>query len=923
MVARAFSAGVLVAAAGYLSTRALIEERTADALLRIDAMRTRVNPPVRRATTKKPLPRHAVEHEYYTNVRESWNSRVLAFRGLVLDAVKQTNRSNDVVDVLRDQLHRRTQLLDDLRTAYMHDVIVVRDRLFAHGLDPDEALRALPSIDLTPHLPLFSPTNAALRISPCKACGGSVVMLRTDDEALKIAADKVAALEAQVGSLRHARIEADAAAAAATTELAQMQRMFLKEQAAHRSVGDAKKRLEAKLVAMGTRVAEATQVAFDLKQQTTKTEAIRAAHDVLAKALGTTERARDAALLQCAATRETLATAKIELSAAQEREADLQGRLHQLEATHEVAKQRHDQVRLELHQMTQRVRLIEEQTKLTYLVELNVLTRKLGEARESLRRLQDTTSMQLEDYAMRLSPLAAALAIAHETITQLNTALLAQTEVASRASIDEQSEHERVAATSASALALIRAECQDKLEHLRVELAITKRALCLQRLRYYFSRTCQQLISFPFVQLLRHTVTALRERLAFLLQAQATKDIAMAHTTKELEQTRASLQEHLRDVTETNRSLARRVEELSTQGKAQRTETYTAQRRTVELQVQTAQQAAELEVRALALVQAQNDADVAAMTYEDCVASLLRRRESQLQAFVLERQHASIARHALESRLDDASRALQQVQTEHGALRHRYAKCYKRLKMATETAKAKTNAVGELADDLALYGNHMCALEAKLAAETRRGTMYVEMVDNLTKVLHEQTQEEVVLHQRLHRLERASSTDALDFEAARRVTAAKVVQCAWRAKRVRAKHALTIGIQRQKLTLQLASLQASQDAAVQGLHWLAAAEANASTLQTLGVDASFLADAPRWDDAKREAAAISIQSAWRCRRAKRGRLPAPLGSPQRIAREQHDRAQALRQASRHESLVALDVAKLHMQKLAACGVRIT
>ena len=77
------------------------------------------------------------------------------------------SRSNDV-DVLRDQLHRRTQLLEDLRTAYMHDIIVVRDRLFAHGLGPDEALRALPSIDLKPHLPLFSPTNAALRISPCK-----------------------------------------------------------------------------------------------------------------------------------------------------------------------------------------------------------------------------------------------------------------------------------------------------------------------------------------------------------------------------------------------------------------------------------------------------------------------------------------------------------------------------------------------------------------------------------------------------------------------------------------------------------------------------------------------------------------------------------------------------------------------------------
>ena len=30
-----------------------------------------------------------------------------------------------------------------------------------------------------------------------------------------------------------------------------------------------------------------------------------------------------------------------------------------------------------------------------------------------------------------------------------------------------------------------------------------------------------------------------------------------------------------------------------------------------------------------------------------------------------------------------------------------------RLKIATEAAKAKTKAVGELADDLELYGNHV------------------------------------------------------------------------------------------------------------------------------------------------------------------------------------------------------------------------
>ncbi|KAF0754982.1 hypothetical protein AaE_005120, partial [Aphanomyces astaci] len=73
--------------------------------------------------------------------------------------------------VLRDQIHRRTQLLDKLRMAYMRDVVVVKDRLWKHGIRTDAELAALPSADFKPLLPLFSPAESFLRVRPCTVRG--------------------------------------------------------------------------------------------------------------------------------------------------------------------------------------------------------------------------------------------------------------------------------------------------------------------------------------------------------------------------------------------------------------------------------------------------------------------------------------------------------------------------------------------------------------------------------------------------------------------------------------------------------------------------------------------------------------------------------------------------------------------------------
>ncbi|ETV81746.1 hypothetical protein H257_05338 [Aphanomyces astaci] len=93
MVLRAFGTGVLVAAGGYWSLRTLVQERTGDSMLRLGEMRNRLNPPLRQKTKKVVVPAYAVEHEYYTAVRERWNSGVLAFRKNVIDFFDEMDKA--------------------------------------------------------------------------------------------------------------------------------------------------------------------------------------------------------------------------------------------------------------------------------------------------------------------------------------------------------------------------------------------------------------------------------------------------------------------------------------------------------------------------------------------------------------------------------------------------------------------------------------------------------------------------------------------------------------------------------------------------------------------------------------------------------------------------------------------------------------
>ncbi|CAN0569285.1 unnamed protein product, partial [Ectocarpus sp. 12 AP-2014] len=101
---------------------------------------------------------------------------------------------------VRLRLLRRSQIIDALRSAYVRDVVIVKNELMRKSAMTDEYCRntvhmdtcfdaivqeyvaqggpdtditdAIPSLDMRPVLALFSPEDAFLRIESCAGCGG-------------------------------------------------------------------------------------------------------------------------------------------------------------------------------------------------------------------------------------------------------------------------------------------------------------------------------------------------------------------------------------------------------------------------------------------------------------------------------------------------------------------------------------------------------------------------------------------------------------------------------------------------------------------------------------------------------------------------------------------------------------------------------
>ena len=163
------------------------------------------------------------------------------------------------VPELQRRLARRNAVLDEIRRAYHHDVIVVKEylrRLRADGDLPPPArsgpngevydpLLSLPSLDLRPALLLFSPSECELRLRPCNECGGRLEIVHRESSRVSTLRRSVTALQASEQDLRVriARAEVRTAEAEANLEGARIKAEEDAEVFSHR-VSELKRQVE-------------------------------------------------------------------------------------------------------------------------------------------------------------------------------------------------------------------------------------------------------------------------------------------------------------------------------------------------------------------------------------------------------------------------------------------------------------------------------------------------------------------------------------------------------------------------------------------------------------------------------------------------------------------------------------------------------
>ncbi|OQR88606.1 hypothetical protein THRCLA_10211 [Thraustotheca clavata] len=118
------------------------------------------------------------------------------------EQVEMSLTKDQIIEILEQRLVRRSALIDTIRHAYYHDVIVIKENLAAKQANPnyncDERIHALPSVDLRNTLPLFAPDQTYLRVLPCEKCGGTLELVHGETSELNLARSQCAqALKAE------------------------------------------------------------------------------------------------------------------------------------------------------------------------------------------------------------------------------------------------------------------------------------------------------------------------------------------------------------------------------------------------------------------------------------------------------------------------------------------------------------------------------------------------------------------------------------------------------------------------------------------------------------------------------------------------------------------------------------------------------
>lgn len=101
--------------------------------------------------------------------------------------------SKETIRQLKARLIRRTTLVDEIRSSYIRDVVIIKQILetVLSGSEKESVVKEytanLPSLDLREQLSLRAPKNCELRVTPCETCGGKVEAVLADpDEVVKL-----------------------------------------------------------------------------------------------------------------------------------------------------------------------------------------------------------------------------------------------------------------------------------------------------------------------------------------------------------------------------------------------------------------------------------------------------------------------------------------------------------------------------------------------------------------------------------------------------------------------------------------------------------------------------------------------------------------------------------------------------------------
>jgi hypothetical protein len=109
----------------------------------------------------------------------------------VLDQKESDDDPVFIESLLRDRLRRRTDLINEMRKAYLRDILSLKGFLQEFLTDDerkplyDSWKTSLPSVDLRQHLMLYSPLETSLNMIPCDNCGGSIEIVHHESSELE------------------------------------------------------------------------------------------------------------------------------------------------------------------------------------------------------------------------------------------------------------------------------------------------------------------------------------------------------------------------------------------------------------------------------------------------------------------------------------------------------------------------------------------------------------------------------------------------------------------------------------------------------------------------------------------------------------------------------------------------------------------